>query len=75
MRDIIPYNFGCLQPLPEGYTVCWYESHEHYQAAGPDDWEGNISVDPYWCRRQALWHFQKQQAARAVAGLTQQVSV
>ena len=49
------YNFGAVQ-LPVGYKVVWRQSHEHYQAVGPDEWEGEISVDPYWCRKQAIWH-------------------
>lgn len=54
MMDV-EYNFGAL-PMPAGYKVVWFSCHEHYQAVGPDEWEGNISVDPYWCRRQAIWH-------------------
>jgi len=65
MYETIPYNFGALPPLPEGYQVCWYECHEHYQATGPDDWEGSISVDPYWCRRQAMWHWQHERDKNA----------
>lgn len=57
MREM-PYNFGALSPLPDGYAVKWYECHEHYQATGPNDWDGDISVDPYWCRRQAILHSQ-----------------
>lgn len=56
------YNFGSLPPMPPGYMVAWYDCHEHYQATGPGDWEGDISVDPYWCRRQALHHANKQEA-------------
>ncbi len=52
-----PYNFGALPPLPDGYSVVYRESHEHYQAIGPEGWEGDISVDPYWCRRQAIWNY------------------
>ena len=60
MYRIIPYNFGALPSLPEGYQVCYYESFEHYMATGPNDWEGSISVGPYWCRRQAIWKSQQQ---------------
>lgn len=54
-----PFAFSFLPPLPPGYMVAWYECHEHYQATGPDDWEGDISVDPFWCREQALAHYRK----------------
>lgn len=55
MTEKKKYHFGAL-PMPPGYEVAWYDCHEHYQATGPDDWEGDISVNPYWCRRQAIWH-------------------
>jgi hypothetical protein len=37
MYDEMPYNFGALPPLPEGYRVVFCESHEHYEAFGPND--------------------------------------
>ena len=52
----IPYNFGALPPLPDGYAVVWFESHEHYQATGPDEWESAITCDPYQARRWCFNH-------------------
>jgi hypothetical protein len=40
--------------MPMGYVVIWSVSTEHYMALGPSDWEGDISVDRFWCRRQAI---------------------
>lgn len=54
------YNFGAV-PMPPGYAVVWFAGHEHYQAIGPDDWEGDTSVNPHWCRRQAIWHAKKRE--------------
>ena len=46
-------RFGCLMPLPKGYSVWWHEEHEHYQAHGPKEWESPITVDRFqarsWC--------------------------
>ncbi len=63
MDEIRRYNFGALQ-MPPGYFVAWFDCHEHYQAIGPgesgvwpeDYWESSISVNPHWCRRQAIGH-------------------
>ncbi len=56
MRREVPYNFGCLPPLPEGYSVVWRESHEHYQGIGPDEWESCISCSPHQCRDWCFAH-------------------
>ncbi len=64
----IPYNFGALPPLPEGYQVMWFDSLEHYMAIGPGDngvwpddyWESPISWNPYQCRRWAFAHAAKE---------------
>jgi hypothetical protein len=56
-------RFGALPPLPDGYYVAYVEAVEHYMAFGPGDWEGDISCDPYWCRRQALHRARKEVAA------------
>ncbi len=55
----MPYNFGALPPIPEGYQVAWYECHEHYQATGPDEWESPITCNPHQAR---LWCFQHHEA-------------
>jgi hypothetical protein len=52
----VPYNFGALPALPEGYSVVWFEAHEHYQAVGPDDWESCITCDPYQARQWCFTH-------------------
>lgn len=60
MREV-PYDFGALPPLPSGYSVVWFECHEHYQAVGPDEYESAISCDPYQCRNWALNHAERRE--------------
>jgi len=50
------YNFGCLPPLPDGYSVWWHAEHEHYSAHGPGEWESVITWNPYQARRWAFAH-------------------
>lgn len=54
----IPYDFGCLLPLPVGYRVSWFACHEHYQGMGPHDWESPVTCDPYQARRWCFAHSQ-----------------
>ena len=46
------FNFGFAK-LPAGYIVIWHEGHEHYQGHGPNEWESDITCDPWqaygWC--------------------------
>jgi hypothetical protein len=65
MDAVIPHRFGALPPLPPGYSVDWYECHEHYQATGPDDWESAITVDPFQARRWCFAHAERAANARA----------
>lgn len=57
-----PYNFGCLPPLPPGYSVEWFECHEHYQAIGPHEWESDITCNPHQARRWCFNHAKRRAA-------------
>lgn len=54
-EENVPFNFGCLPPLPDGYSVEYVISLEHYMAFGPDGWESMITCWPHDARR---WCFQ-----------------
>ena len=56
-------NFGFLPPLPEGYTVSFYEALEHYMADGPDDWQSPITAHRFQARR---WCFAEAAAREAL---------
>ena len=54
--DPVAVNFGCLPPLPPGYSVQWHPNLEYYIGHGPDVWETPICWTRYWVRR---WCIQK----------------
>lgn len=67
MNRVVPYNFGALPALPDGYLVAWYECHEHYQGTGPDEWESPITVSPHQAR---WWCFDHAARAAQTKGAT-----
>ena len=62
--DMQEYNFGALDPMPEGYAVIQMDSG-HYMWMNKEEQEGPLCVDPYWCRRCAFAHHEKHSQQRA----------
>ncbi len=58
-NDPAEVNFGCLPPLPPGYSVCWHEHLEHYMGHGPGDWESPICWNRFWVRGWCIQHFEE----------------
>lgn len=54
MAEPVAVNFGCLPPLPEGYSVKWHPALEMYMGHGPDEWETAICWNRFWVRRWVL---------------------
>lgn len=52
-------NFGCLPPLPEGWTVQYHPCLEHYIGHGPNGYETVIHVDRFavrkWLFTEEMW--------------------
>ena len=55
-NDPVTVNFGCLKPLPEGYSVKWHPALEHYMGHGPGEWETPICWNRFLVRD---WVMQK----------------
>ena len=47
----IPYNFGCLPPMPDGWYVAWHPNLEMYMGHGPNEWESLVCWNPHWVRQ------------------------